>query len=288
MRICAITMVYRDHWALSQWYMHYARHLGAKNLFIVAHGADPMLPRLCPGANILTVPRDRLEGFDALRDRLLNGLLSGLLAVYDWAIRTDADELVCLDPALYDSFESFFAAQTGQAVFALGLNLAERPGDPRVPDGDPVLKHRPAAAFSSHYSKAWAARGDVRLVRHGVQVRPRLVPRFPFVLPPGVYLIHLKYAFRPALLAANHHRREIAGGPGKGLPGPAWAKPLLAARKFYDGFEALPEAPWDPAAEAALATIAAEPARDAKRGLIRARNHRFTSRTTLPERLRGA
>jgi len=78
MKICAITMVYRDYWALSQWYAHYSRHLGSDHLYIVAHGHDPKISELCPRANVVTVPRDDLAGFDRVRGHLLNGLQDGL------------------------------------------------------------------------------------------------------------------------------------------------------------------------------------------------------------------
>ena len=69
MKICAVTMVYRDHWALSQWYRHHARLLGVENLYVVAHGADPEIARLCPGASVITIPRDDLSSFDRTRAR---------------------------------------------------------------------------------------------------------------------------------------------------------------------------------------------------------------------------
>ena len=52
MNICAITMVYKDYWALSQWYAHYGRMLGFDNLYIVAHGADAKIASLCPRATV--------------------------------------------------------------------------------------------------------------------------------------------------------------------------------------------------------------------------------------------
>ena len=58
MNICAITMVYKDYWALSQWYLHYGRLVGFDNLYVVAHGADPEIARLCPRATVITVPRE--------------------------------------------------------------------------------------------------------------------------------------------------------------------------------------------------------------------------------------
>ena len=74
MKICAITMVYRDYWALSQWYAHYGKHLGPQNLFVIAHGPDPEIARLCPQASVIAIPRDGFAHFDKSRSRMLNGI----------------------------------------------------------------------------------------------------------------------------------------------------------------------------------------------------------------------
>ena len=282
MKICALTMVYRDHWALSQWYAHFARALGAENLFVVAHGADPELARICPGASIITVPRDSLKGFDRTRGRMLNSISDGLGEVYDWVIRTDADELICLDPGRHDSFAAFFAQIKARAVFALGLNLAEVDGDAPMADGQRVLEARRLAVFSGHYSKAWAMRKGVALMRHGVQLRPRRVARFDHVLPRGVYLVHLKFANVAALEAANRHRREIASGDERGLPGTAWRKPERDAARFFADVARMPDIDWEEASERAWNEVQGDPVRDMQTGLVRSRSVRFDFRTTLP------
>ncbi len=282
MKICALTMVYRDHWALSQWYAHFARALGPEHLFVVAHGADAELARICPGASIITVPRGSLKGFDQVRGRMLNSISDGLGEVYDWVIRTDADELICLDPDHYPSFEGFFAQQDSRAVFALGLNLAEADGDAPLTEGQRVLGARRVAVFSGHYSKAWAARRGVALMRHGVQLRPRRVARFAHVLPRGVYLVHLKFANLAALEVVNRHRREIASGDERGLPGSAWRKPERDAARFFANLASMPEIDWDKASVLAWGDVQRDPVRDAQTGLVRSRSVRFDFRTSLP------
>ena len=114
-------MVHKDYWALRQWYRHYSNALGAENLFVVAHGPDPVVQEICPAASVITIPRDRLQGFDHWRGRLLNGIQRGLLEIYDWVIRTDADELICVDPQLWSSLPKMLAAQEASAIFALGV-----------------------------------------------------------------------------------------------------------------------------------------------------------------------
>lgn len=278
-------MVHGDHWALSQWFAHYSRHLGARNLFIIAHGRDPFIKMICPKANIIPVPRDDLSHFDTTRAQLLNGFRSGLLATYDWVIQTDADELICLDPEQHASFEDLFSAQSAPALFAMGINIAERKDDPTVPDGDRALPLRPCGVFSGHYSKAWAASQAIGFRRHGLHLGPRRLGRTQMVLPKGVYLAHLKFASRDALTLANSTRKTIAAGDEPGLPGPAWQKPLLAAQKFWNAVEGLPLKPWTTAEPEAVAAVSQDPLRDTKTWVLRARNIRFDFKTELPERI---
>jgi len=275
-------MVYRDYWALSQWYAHYSRHLGGNNLFVIAHGADPMVQAICPEASVITIPRDTFTGFDRVRGRLLNSIQDGLGEAYDWVIRTDADELICLDPALHAGFREFFDKQTSRALFALGLNVAEA-GETELAENEMALTSRSTAIISGHYSKAWAVRDRIALMRHGVQVKPKLVQRFDFCMPSGVYLAHLKYANLAALTQANEHRHEVAAGTEKGLPGKAWKEPEKEAARFFAEIAALPELDWDEASSKAYAELSKDPVRDTENGLVRVRSKRFGDRVTLPD-----
>ncbi len=279
MKICALTMVYRDYWALGQWFRHYSTMLGAENLFVLAHGPDPQIAALCPGAQVWSIPRDDLTGFDRRRGRMLNGFQTGLLELYDWVIRTDVDELLCPEPG--QRIEAILAACDAPAVFALGLNVVELPGDP--PLTETVFESRRHAVFSGHYSKACAIREPVALMRHGVQLRPRRVNRFRYLMPPGLYLAHLKYANRAALEASNGHRMEIASGSGKGLPGSGWRNAEEKAAAFYAEAASMPELPWEEAVAAAYDRLAGDPLRDPEAGLVRTRSLRFQTRTALPE-----
>ena len=283
MKICAITMVYRDYWALSQWYAHYSRHLGSEHLYIVAHGYDAKIAELCPWANVITVPRDDLSGFDRIRGHLLNGLQDGLGVLYDWVIRTDADELICIDPERFVDFEALFTAQLkADTLFALGLNLFEGIEDAELSENTNVFAHRRHAVFSGHYSKAWAVRRGAHLVRHGVEVASEHLADAAFTLPKGVYMVHLKYANTAALTEANQHRTEIASGTAKGLPGKIWAKATTDAERFYERMATLPDLEWKRARTKAYRTINRSPIRDAKLNVLRAKSVNFEYRTQLP------
>ena len=156
-------MVYKDYWALAQWYAHYGKLLGAVNLYIVAHGKDDEISRICPDASVIVIPRDDLNGFDQVRARFLNQIKDALCVFYDRVIRTDADELIVLDPERFATFQDVFEAHRGSAVFALGLDLVELAG-------------ARWAVFNSHYSKAWTSRAGMQLLLHGVKVHTSRQP----------------------------------------------------------------------------------------------------------------
>jgi Glycosyl transferase family 2 len=283
MKVCAITMVYRDHWALAQWYAHYGRMLGPKNLYIVSHGHDAAVQKICPKASVITVPRDDLSHFDVERNNLLNSFQNALGRPYDWVIRTDVDELICLDPDMYPSLAELLSAQSAHALFALGMNVVEMPGDPELTNGSAALRCRRHIEFSGHYSKAWVRRRGISLMRHGVQVKPRRAARFPFVMPRGVYLAHLKYANVKELETSNKHRIEIANSNGVlGLPGGGWREAESKAEQFGASFAAKPSIDWTTAEAQAYAALQT-PKRSVSDGVVRAQSIRFDFRTRLPE-----
>ncbi|MEP2714902.1 glycosyltransferase family 2 protein [Pseudophaeobacter sp.] len=282
MNICAITMVHQDYWALSQWFRHYSRQLGAENLFVVAHGADPQVAEICPGASVLTVPRDRLQGFDHWRGRMLNGFQQGLLELYDWVIRTDADELICVDPKRWGSLPQMLEQQEAPALFALGFNLFDFSDAQGGDQTGSVFARHGDVVFTGHYSKAWAVRRPIGLRRHGLQLRPARLADFPFVMPRGAYLAHLKFANGQALTDMTEVRHEVGNSKGPGTPGKAWrqaAQEAEAKLQQAQGFDALP---WE-VAEAEAWEALQTPVRDEAKSVLRCKSLRFEHRTVLPD-----
>jgi hypothetical protein len=281
MKIAAITMVYRDHWALSEWYRHYADRIGAEHLFIFAHGKDDHIASICPQANIMTIPRDDLSGFDRIRGEVMNGLHQGLSNLYDWVIRTDADELICTDPSVYPNFLDLFREHDDQdALFALGFDVVETETDAAIQPG--VFKTRRHAGFTGHYSKTFATKG-LPLALHGVRVPKRRLHSFEYCLPRGAYLAHLKYANAAALTEANIVRSQVANSGGKGLPGAAWSEADADAEKFLRDFASKAAVSWHDARDEAYHAITAEPVKLDGRRVIRSKSLRFQTRTILPD-----
>ncbi|WP_136443479.1 glycosyltransferase family 2 protein [Pacificoceanicola onchidii] len=284
MKICALTMVYRDYWALSRWYAHHAAQLGAGNLFVVAHGADPRIAELCPGASVLTVPRGDFAHFDRSRAAMLNGFHAGLNEAYNWVIRTDADELICFDPDCYPSLPDAIAANADAPVLtALGFDVVEQPDDAPVSAG-PVLAQRRHIAFSGHYSKAIAARRAMDFALHGVRVAPRRLEGFPFTMPRGLYLAHLKYANSEVLQEVNAVRMDVGNTDAPGVPGTGWKEADADATRFHQAFLEKKLLAWDKAEQKAFDTLSVKPARLEKGSIVKTRALKLPYRTVLPER----
>ncbi|WP_407497038.1 glycosyltransferase family 2 protein [Pseudooceanicola sp. MF1-13] len=262
MKIAAITMVYKDYWALAQWVDHYGQLIGMENLFIFAHGKDDEVNRIANGASVITIPRDDLTAFDRTRGEVMNGLHHGLAQVYDWVIRTDADELIVTDPNIWTDFRTMFSAQQN-AIFALGFDMV----------GD-------EASFTGHYSKAFATQG-YPLAQHGLKLPDRKLSPEAYTLPDGVYLAHLKYADATALAAANAVRAEVANSSAKGLPGPAWKEANADADKFFRTFAAKKTVTWPDAV--AEAKSLAKPVIMERASVLKTKSFRTDTKALLPD-----
>ena len=213
----------------------------------------------------------------------MNDFHSTLTEEYDWTIRTDADELICLDPSHYSSFAELLSKRRGPAVFALGLELVEKQGQTHVPVDTCAFDERTAALFTGHYSKAWAFWQDARALRHRMEIRKKLACRANFAMLEGVYLAHLKFADTAALARASPHRKEVASSEGNGMPGSTWASPHVEDQKFFSRFRSFQSIPWETVRNKAYHQLSVDPVRKPKSGIVRARSLRFEATTHLPE-----
>ena len=283
MKACAITMMYRDYWALAQWIRHYSKQVGIENLYVVAHGPDPKVNKIAAGANIWTIPRDSLEGFDRRRNKMLNQFQSGLLQFYDWVIRTDTDELICVDPDLHGSMGRFLGQTTDDAVFAIGLNVFEQADEQELPDGVSVFDCRDSAVITGNYSKAWAVKADAPLMRHGVKLTNETKKPYSYSFPLGVYLAHLKFASIAALADGNVTRKAVARSGAPGVPGWGWKRADAHTRRFFEKAETLDFTPWSDAVALAHETITSDMKYDESDGVIRSPGIPFLAKTKLPK-----
>lgn len=283
MKIAALTMVYRDYWALNQWFRHFSAHLGSENLYVIAHGPDPRIAEICPGASIITIPREKLKHFDRVRFRLINAIQAGLNNIYDWVIQTDADELICFNPSRYSSFSDLMAQANAPVLFALGLNLAETAVDEPIPVGENVFRYRSVACVTGNYSKAWGVSNGMPLRWHGVFCGYKRTQRFPFEMPDDVFLVHLKHASRLALEDSNAVRRSVAETVGEDWNVPGWAEADFHAARFFRKLAKAEYLPWEDALDRGYERIRDHPVRDPERGIVKPPFVNYVCRTDLPQ-----
>lgn len=275
-------MVYRDYWALSQWIRHYSNQIGIENLFVVAHGYDPKVNEIAHGANIWTIPRDNLEKFDRRRNWMLNKFQAGLAKFYDWVIRTDTDELICVDPGIHGTLTDLLRKQTVNVTFATGLDLFEAAGDSSIDHSKPVFMQRKSVVITGNYSKAWATRSGVPLMRHGAVIADgKAVHEYSF--PKGVYLVHLKFSSIDDLNDVNETRIALGRADLPGMPGLGWQKARNHAKRFFERAESLEERPWEDATDYAYDLIQSDMKFSEDDGVIRSPGIPHIARTTLPD-----
>jgi hypothetical protein len=218
-RIAALTMARDEEFFLPIWVEHHARAFGAENLFVVDHASDPgpmaaLRARLPAAVNMLRIPHAHgaawTEGltFDRRRFVLLNGVLQGLRAHYDVVVHTDVDELLVSDPRAQRSLAAHVGARPAPFVAGIGIELLhdigrEAPWHP----ARPLFEQRRTFRYRFRYCKPHVVSGEGRLTTHGCDG--------PFLLDPDLFLVHLKYLDRDAVVARQERVHGLYGqGPG--------------------------------------------------------------------------
>lgn len=198
LKTCAIiTMVYQDYLFLERFVDYYGRHIGKENIYIFSHGPDPRHHEIAAGCNVITLPRDpQLTFFDRRRWTALSFFASGLTQFYHWAITTDVDEFILVDPEVGDNLTDYLRtkypdpAQAPASISPFALELIHRPEDEPEPieAGVPILSRRRIYRPNANYSKPCITRGAVRFSPggHANNLGPR-------TLSDDLYMLHLRF-----------------------------------------------------------------------------------------------
>jgi len=283
-------MCYRNYDLLRKWYNHHSKIVGASNLFVLSHGNDQKHREIAPLASVIGVPRDDLIDFDSRRNNALNNLQASLSCYYDWAFRTDDDELLVYDPSRYGGLADVCRTSQTGVLFALGLHLLRTEQESELDQNKPYSLQRKFVFPDSHYSKAfgtsegWASHG------HGISVPRRFRETFAPEMPPGFYMVHTKYASQAISAATDLLRENLAAEnmAAHGKPGVvrAWSEArLMSDNALKEMLAADTEsAGWlNTYREKCLATI-----QYARRGAVRFGNIDGKNfKTELPEELLG-
>ncbi len=213
--LCAVTMVYSDYFFLERWYRYYSQQIGAENLFILSHGNDPKHRDIAPDANVINVPRDpNMTKFDRRRWRMMGQIASGLLEFYNWALVSDVDEILIVDPDKASGLLPYLSSQYPQKrtaplnICPLGLQIVHMPNkEPdQITDGDSgtILSRRRHFYPSRNYSKPCLIGAPAAFGPGGH--RNNLGIRH---MDPDLYLLHLNFFDLPRLEARAEQKKQV-------------------------------------------------------------------------------
>lgn len=207
--VAVVTMARDEGPMLRLWADFYARAVGRENLFVFDdHTTDGSTDAL--GVTVHKLPELPGAGFfERARLRLVSGVAAGLLDIYDYTIFVDVDEFLIPDPAKFPDLKSFLARRPRRDIIAaMALNVLH---DTRT-EGDldfsrPILEQRQLAKFLPLMCKPAIKRVPANRFggSHGVDQ--------PYVIDPGLFMLHLKFADRATLRRIADRRLATGRSP---------------------------------------------------------------------------
>jgi hypothetical protein len=203
LRIAAITTVYDEREFMPIWHGHYARLIGAENLFIIDDGStDGSTDGLEP-SHVIKRPKAPID--QIVRAAMIGYMTEALLAYYDVVIYVDVDELLVVDPLIRLPFADYLAKIPGKHFNAVGFNILHRAEhEPDYEPSVPVLEVRQWLEFEFGYCKQLVHKAPAK---YGAGFHRT---NKPLNFAPGLYLLHLRAFDTRVALRRIEHRRRLA------------------------------------------------------------------------------
>jgi len=170
LRVAAVTHVRKDDFFLDIWVRYYGRLLGRENLYVMLDGDDWQTEVDLSGVNV-SLMEGRSGHRIADNERFIKAhwdLLTALQGQYDFFVRGDCDELVCVDPQSGRSFHEAIqdAADVGYR-YTKGIEIVEVPGETPLDPSKPLMAQRSVGAISKLYVKPNIVSGPTELTIGG-------------------------------------------------------------------------------------------------------------------------
>ena len=202
--LAAVTFVWNEEAYLKKWVDYYAGQLGRENLFVFAHGDDPMVSRVAEGCRIYGLPRSRVDALFARRKSdLAAGAVSFLLAEYKTVIVGDVDEMVIVDPAKGGQLLDYVEARRGrnQSLKPFNLDLLDDPDAGALDLTQPIFAQRTMSRTRYQFCKPVIVSDRIEFAAgfHYSNHYPELAE--------DAYLVHLHFADRAINQEIDHLRQ---------------------------------------------------------------------------------
>jgi len=188
---CVITMVKDDYFFLERWVKYYGGIFGRDALYVVNHGGGDKVADIATGCSVINLPGGFQKNFDVVRWRLFNGLAQGLRGYYTFAIVTDVDEYIVVDPKTGLGLDDFLGKRRGKVtVTPIGVEVVHKK-DLELDEigAGPMLGPRRYARYASEYCKPTIFNHAVRLSRGGHYSTDPVLKVFR-----KLYLFHMRFA----------------------------------------------------------------------------------------------
>ncbi|WP_424940784.1 glycosyltransferase family 2 protein [Aliiroseovarius sp. S253] len=191
--LAAVTFVWNEEAYLQKWVDYYAGQLGRENLFVFAHGEDPMVSRVAEGCRIYGLPRSRVDALFARRKSdLAAGAVSFLLAEYKTVIVGDVDEMVIVDPAKGGQLIDYVETHRGrnQSLKPFNFDLLDDPDAGALDMSKPIFAQRNMTRTRYQFCKPVIVSDRIEFAAgfHYSDHYPELAE--------DAYLVHLHFADR--------------------------------------------------------------------------------------------
>ncbi|HEU5045978.1 MAG TPA: glycosyltransferase family 2 protein [Nocardioidaceae bacterium] len=209
--VAVFTMARDEAAMLPRWVDYYAAQVGVDNLVVLddnsVDGSTDKLP--CTVHRLPRLPGK--EQYEYARMSLISGISAGLLAAYDTVIFVDVDEFLVPDPSRYAGLVDFLKDREDRdAIAPMTLNVLHVPDREGPIDPDkPVLGQRRFAKFVPVMCKPSIKRvpANWRGACHGIMA--------PFEVDRGLFMLHLKFYDKDALVKVSDHRRALVDADGR-------------------------------------------------------------------------
>ena len=189
-KVAAVTHTRSDDFFLDLWVKYYSSLVGAENCYVMLDGDDWECRVDLSSVNVRVLEGRfyRRTKNDARLSDEHKIIATELLAEYDYLIKTDCDEFVCVDPLSGMSFSDvLMQADEHGFIHSLGVDVVERSvSEASIDPTQPIMAQREFGFMTKVYCKPNIFSRVCEVKAGGHRVRGGA-----FVLSKNIFMLHL-------------------------------------------------------------------------------------------------